>query len=110
MGYKHVCLNCKISKSVGLGSVQHKFHDSACTKCKRPLIFVNHSFRPPKKTDLKGWLKAKYLIENGFRFYHVYNQPNSEYLNSPGGNYISYPKTLKEAKEFVEKYKAQGIK
>lgn len=52
-----------------------------------------------KKDDNKQWKMVKYLIDNGFYFNHAYKyKEKGVWLNIP------YPKTLQEAKEFVEKY------
>jgi hypothetical protein len=48
---------------------------------------LNQRFRPPKKADKKGWQLV-------------------EYFKTPYDNYIPYPKNLRDAKEFVEKYKS----
>jgi len=93
MGYKNVCVSCRIVKN--LGTDYHNFHESNCTNCGENMIFIHHAFRAPKKTDDKAWKVVKYLIDNGFRFGHQMSEKN----------YVSYPETLEEAKEFVEKYK-----
>ena len=72
---------------------------------------LSHRFTPPKKTDDKKWEAVKYLIENGFYYDHIYQ--NIE-INSIGvkiyQNYATYPDNIKDAKEFVEKYKEQARK
>jgi len=52
----------------------------------------------------------KFLISNGFPFQHIYNEGRSEYYLTKAHNYIEYPKTLEEAKEFVVKYKGQTLR
>lgn len=103
MGHKHVCVECRVVKNLGSG--YSNFHEANCSNCGRAMRFITHRFRPPKKKDNKGWHLVKYLIENGFAFQHVYQIGKSEYYKTPTNNYIPYPHTLKEAKEFVEKYK-----
>jgi hypothetical protein len=48
------------------------------------------------------------LVENGFSYYHIYKtleKKNGIIISYQG--YVQYPDNLKEAKEFVEKYKEQ---
>lgn len=97
MGYKNVCLNCRIAKN--LGTDYDNFHDANCSHCGAPMVFVNHSFRPPKKTDSKSWEVVKYLINHGFKYKHLNDFEK--------GSYATYPKTMKEAEEFVIKFKGQ---
>lgn len=81
-----------------------------CPKCGKPMLLLPHRFRPPKKNDDKGWELVNYLIENGFRFQHIYQLGSDDYNKKLTDNYISYPKNLRDAKEFVEKYKGQARK
>lgn len=74
------------------------------------MLLLPHRFRPPKKNDDKGWELVNYLIENGFRFQHIYQLGSDDYNKKLTDNYISYPKNLRDAKEFVEKYKGQARK
>jgi hypothetical protein len=54
---------------------------------------------------LSNGKKIQYLIEHGFLFQSVFE------LREDSGHYkVEYPQTLKEAKEFVFKYKEQAIK
>ena len=78
-----------------------------CPKCGKPMLLLPHSFRPPKKTDEKAWQLVNYLIQNGFRYQHIYQEGSDEYHGKITDNYISYPKNLRDAKEFVQKYKPQ---
>ncbi|AOR29123.1 hypothetical protein FORMB_20950 [Formosa sp. Hel1_33_131] len=71
-----------------------------------------HLFQPPKQTEKKKWEVVKYLVENGFRYYHVWETINR---NSKGEitsyqNYTKYPDNMNDAKEFVEKYQDQALK
>jgi hypothetical protein len=79
-----------------------------CSECGKPMTLLSHRFRPPKKTDNKKWETVKYLIENGFNYDHVYQK---EETNSNGGTsykgYATYPENIRDAEEFVEKYKSQ---
>ena len=108
MGYKAVCLKCH--RVENLGTDLTKMHIGKCPLCSNDMIFVNHKFRPPKKTDKKGWELVKFLIAEGFPFHHIYQEGKSEFYKTSKDNYVSYPKTIEEAKEFVIKYKNQRIK
>ncbi|WP_196889853.1 hypothetical protein [Aureivirga sp. CE67] len=81
-----------------------------CPICSNQMIFLNHKFRPPKKTEKKKWELVKFLIFNGFPFQHIYKNGKSDCFKTEADNYVAYPKNLHEAKEFVIKYKDQKIK
>ncbi len=74
-----------------------------CPDCAGDAYNFGRHFKPPKKTDKKQWAKIKFLFENGFRFQKIR-------INSNHNESVPYPKTLKEAKEFVIKYKDFAIK
>ena len=53
---------------------------------------------------------AEFIYKNGFVYQHVYKDVSlswrvDEYSSA---NYVPYPKTMKEALEFVEAYKGQA--
>ena len=76
-----------------------------CPECGGPLIEVSRKFKAPKTSDKEQWAKVKYLVEHGFIFQSVYEQ------REVGVYYkATYPKTLNEAKDFVNKYNEQAIK
>jgi len=54
---------------------------------------------------------VKYLIENGFHYDHVYQKIETN-INGVTSyqNYATYPDNIRDAKEFVEKYKEQARK
>jgi len=57
----------------------------------------------PKSKDLAQWAKVRFLVEHGFRFHTVYA------LHESGGKIrVEYPKTLREAEEFVERFSAEA--
>jgi predicted RNA-binding Zn-ribbon protein involved in translation (DUF1610 family) len=97
MGYKLVCLDCR--KSFSAGTDLTKLKEKLCPNCGKMMICVSHLFKPPKKDDKKQWDMVRYLIENGFRFYHAY-----KYVKQGTWIRIPYPENLREAKEFVTKY------
>lgn len=75
-----------------------------CPDCGGVLFEVSRKFTAPKKTDKAQWEKVQYLCEHGFRFQSIYEQ------REDGGFYrVSYPETLKDAREFVVKYQEQSI-
>ena len=99
MGYKNVCLNCKRIENIGTDYTS--FKTGTCPICGTEMIFVDHKFRPPAKSDKKGWELAAFLITNGFIFQRIFGEDKSQYIN--------YPQNMKEAKQFIEKYKVQAI-
>ena len=58
-------------------------------------------FRPPKKRELAKWEVAKYLADHGFYYQHIYENPW-------GGQFMRYPTTMQDAREFVNTYRAQA--
>ena len=99
MGYKNVCLNC--FRVENRGTDYEKFRSGKCPECSHEMTFVNHKFRPPKKNDKKGWELVKFLISCGFTFQHVSDE---------NGMYVTYPRSMEEAKEFVKKYEFRAFK
>ena len=63
---------------------------------------MSHRFRPPKKRETAKWEVAKYLVDHGFYYQHIYE-------NLWGGQYMNYPATMQEAKEFVKTYQKQAV-
>ena len=92
MGFKNVCLNCRRVESMGYVA---EFRTGNCPECSTLMYFVNHKFRPPAITDEKSWAISSLLITNGFDYRTFWDD---------NGASISYPSTLYEAKEFVEKH------
>jgi len=105
MGFKIACLTCRKAFSNNLGW-KHSF--GKCPECGDKYVYFNHKFRPPKRNDLKQWKVVKYLSENGFNYQHV----NDKYVKLRQYGYFiyaEYPKSMQQAKEFVNKFKAQAI-
>ena len=108
MGYKNICFTCK--KAFSQGNDFTKIHKSNCPECGNEMTIVNHSFRPPKKNEIKKWETVRFLVENGFIYHHVF-----ELVEKVEGkivsyqNYVKYPENLDDAKIFVEKYKDQAM-
>ena len=89
MGHKKVCFTCR--KAFSLYNYDAKHVNLICPECGLDTILLNHKFRPPKRDDLKQWQLAKFLVDHGFLFSHVYKD----------NIMIHYPKTMEEAEIFV---------
>lgn len=103
MGHKKVCLDCKISFNREFDSGSEPTYP--CPECGKSMTLLPHRFRPPKKTDENKWEVVKFLIDNGFYYQHI-----SEPTTIDKTKYVEYPDNLREAKEFVIKYKNQARK
>lgn len=98
--FPNVCFECK--KSFKKPSTDEA---RVCPDCGGNLIELSRKFSAPKSSDTKQWQKVQFLVEHGFLFQSVYEQ------REDGGHYkVAYPKTIKEAEEFVVLYKSQAIK
>jgi hypothetical protein len=110
MGYKKVCLDCR--KAFNRPINTENIHISICPQCEKPMTELYHLFQPSKQSDLKKWNVVKFLVDNGFKYYHVWEQvfknEKGEILGT--ANYAKYPQSMKDAKEFIELYKEQAIK
>ncbi|UFH36539.1 hypothetical protein [Flavobacterium acetivorans] len=107
MGHKSVCLECRKSLNREIDSNSERIYP--CSECGKPMTLLPHRFKPPKKTEDKKWETVNFLIEHGFYYQHVYE--NVEVKKSGiivYENYAKYPENIKDAKEFVEKYKDQA--
>lgn len=100
MGYKKTCFNCKKSfnRPIDFGT-ERKY---PCPDCGQEMILMSHKFRPPTKSNTQKWRLIEFLAKKGFIFQSIFETPS-------GGTYIKYPDNLKEAEEFVIKYKEQSI-
>lgn len=95
MGHKIVCLECRKAFSLSTDLSINK--EIICSDCGKKAILSPHRFRPPKKTDDKKWEVVCFLVLNGFKYQHIYCEHSKEFVN--------YPENLRDAKEFVKKYK-----
>ena len=65
MGYKNVCVNCRISLSEGTNYELFNANKT-CPTCKSKMYFVNEKFKAPKKSNDKEWKIIEYLLLSGF--------------------------------------------
>jgi hypothetical protein len=103
MGHKKVCLDCKVTFNRDFDSGSELTYP--CPECGEPMTLLPHRFRPPKKNDDKKWEIVKLLVDNGF-----YYQRISDPASIDKKEYVKYPDNLREAKEFVTRYKSQARK
>ena len=108
MGYKNVCFDCR--KAFSQGTDFNDIRESKCPDCGLLMKLVTHRFRPPKQSETKKWEVAKFLMEHGFLYEHVYKRIYEINGVTVLANYATYPETMREAKEFVEKHKNQAKK
>ena len=108
MGHKKVCLECKVTLNRPFDSDAELIYP--CPECTKPMILLPHSFKPPKKADDKKWETVRFLIENGFYYQHVYEGIDKKNGVPSSQNHVAYTDNIRDAKEFVEKYKSQAMK
>lgn len=108
MGHKIICLDCKKSFSHGTNFNDRK--ETNCPNCGKQMTPLPHRFRSPKMTDDKKWETVKFLIANGFYYQHIYERIEIKNGITSYQNYVAYPDNIKDAKEFIKKYKSQAIK
>jgi DNA-directed RNA polymerase subunit RPC12/RpoP len=106
MGYKMVCLTCRKAFST---STDNQHMPEKCQECGFFFVLYNQKFRPPKRTDLKAWRVVSFLYEHGFVYQHIYKTPRPV-IQEVHENYVQYPESLDEAKEFVLEYRNQAKK
>jgi len=92
-----------------MGTDYNNIREASCPDCGRLMTLMTHRFRPPKKTDDQKWETVKYLVENGFAYQHIYEEVTLKDTGKATKKYADYPENLREAREFVEKYKQQSI-
>ncbi len=99
----YACLSCKTAHKRHVeGSLSDYPLNMECPICKSTTFNLGRHFKAPKISDKDQWKKEAFLIENGFLFQKIRPEENCQ-------DSVSYPKTLKEAKEFVIKYKNWAI-
>lgn len=105
MGHKIVCLECR--KTYNQGTDFNDRREMVCPDCGKQMTPLSHRFRPPKKSEDKKWETIQFLIKNGFYFQHIYETITKEGFIKYE-NLVPYPKNIRDAKEFVERYKNQA--
>jgi hypothetical protein len=60
------------------------------------MTLLNEKFKAPPKDDSTQWEIVKLLVDNGFKYQTLYD--------SVSGERVPYPRTKKDAEEFVRKY------
>ncbi|MGQ0826890.1 MAG: hypothetical protein ACT4ON_00705 [Bacteroidota bacterium] len=104
MGYKNVCLGCRKAFNRTLNTEKKIFK---CPECSKDTTSLSHRFRPPVKNDLSKWAVVKLLIENGFTYDHIYLKIETNNGVKSYSGYAKYPENIRDAREFIEKYKDQ---
>lgn len=109
MGHKKVCLECKVTLNRPFDRGSELTYP--CPECGKPMTLLPHRFRPPKKSEEKKWETVKFLIDNGFYYQHIY-ETVTKTINgfTKYVNLVPYPDNIRDAKEFVERYKNQARK
>ena len=88
------CLVCRKSFKRCCDEIKTLPEKLTCPECGGDSFNCGRHFKAPKQADVRQWEKIKYLLEHGFRFQKIG---------------VPYPETLKEAKEFVIKYRDYAI-
>ena len=88
--FPHVCFRCRKSfKKPASASPR------VCPQCGDELVQLSRKFKAPRTRDSGQWEKVRFLVEQGFRFYSVYERTEI------GEVRVNYPNTLAEARVFV---------
>jgi len=96
----YVCLVCRsVYKRRGEKTDDKKI----CPRCGSSAYRYDTRFRAPKKSDDAQWKKIEFLFKHGFRFQKVYLKQGDMWTRK------RYPKTVAEAKDFVERYADQAL-
>jgi len=98
----YACLSCCKSFKRSLEKPIRDPETMVCPNCDGIAYNFGRHFKPPKTTDTKQWNKIRFLFKHGFRFQKVRVEENSN-------ESIPYPETLREAEDFVIKYKQFAI-
>ena len=91
--HPHVCFDCR--KSFRREACEEP---RPCPDCGGPAVALNRKFKTPPKKDRAQWEKVRYLVEQGCRFGKVLDE---------SGERVPYPRTLEEAKAFVERHRGR---
>lgn len=107
MGHKKICLECRVTLNRPFDSGSESNY--LCPECGKPMKLLPHRFRPPKKSEDKKWETVKFLIDNGFHFQHIYENVTKTVNGFTKSEILAtYPENMRDAKDFVEKFKSQA--
>ena len=96
MGHKYVCLHCRKSYSAGTDFTQFR-DNKPCPECAAPMTLLDEKFKAPPKDDTAQWDIVTLLVSHGFRYQTL--------LDPLTGAPVPYPRTKREAEEFIRKYR-----
>ena len=90
-----VCFPCRKSfkRSVNLES-------PPCPDCAGPTVGLSRKFHAPPMRDVKSWRVVEFVVANGLR-YHA--------IRRDTGRWVSYPRTMAQAEEFVVRYRSHRV-
>jgi hypothetical protein len=67
------------------------------------MVRLNRKFSAPPTVDIQQWKKVQLLVARGFLFQPIHDGTEARAR-------VGYPKTLRQAKEFVVAFAAQAAK
>ena len=92
--FPNLCLSCRKSFKK-----PHSTEPRTCPECGAPMVEVTRKFSAPKSSNYAQWEKVIFLVQHGFLFQSIYAQKEDGLYYK-----VNYPRTLKEAHEFVINY------
>jgi hypothetical protein len=97
--YAYACLPCRRSfkRPGGSGAPEQR----PCPRCGAAAINLGRHFKAPPADDTEQWEKVAFLVSHGFPF-HTLHDPDTHLQ-------VGYPRTLKEARSFVRKYRRLAV-
>lgn len=101
-GVAYACVICRKSFKRQVDFATCIPSEKVCPECGRPSFRVGRHFKAPRRSDRAQWEKVRFLLEHGFRFQKIRVGPHQH-------DTVPYPKTLEEAREFVEEFKEFGV-
>lgn len=84
----YACFECRRSVKI-----PPREQAARCPQCGGELHWMGRAFKPPRRTDLKQWMKVEKLRMAGFLFASFHNFRDAE----------AYPETLREVADFIER-------
>lgn len=89
--FPNVCFKCRKSYKKPKSD-----EPRTCPDCGKELTQLSRKFSAPPKTAIEEWKIVEYLASQGFWYYTIHLE---------NGQQAKYPKTMKEAIEFVRTHK-----